>query len=422
MAGVRIFDEPPGSFDLNTSTIVANSGSWDSDAGFANDYIRKMGYGYGNGYWGQAMPDVFRMALSGTDTVVHSNSTALYGALDNDDMYMYMGGLVSAIRNVDGKDPETLVTDSRDPGNPRMVTLNEFIGKEFRSRYINPTWIKGMQKEGYAGAGAMREFVEYLWGWNATVKSAVDDQMWRETYETYVEDKDHLGMKQYFESKSPFAYQDITARMLETVRKGYWNADEKTRAHLASEYLESVAKHGVNCTVVSCGNARLLRYALDEAKKAGVPAPVIAKARADFEKAMGRSIDSAAAELESFARRNDARELAEQEASRRLVHPRATPAKAPAAASRRSARAQTAPSPAKPNTAADRKLPTQLEGQVMTEEDRSTRTTAPKRPEMPALSTADVLWPAGLFLLLLIGWRRRETMQRRRAPALSVSG
>ena len=429
MAGVRIFDEPPGSFNLNTSTIVANSGSWDSDAGFANDYIRKMGYGYGNGYWGQAMPDVFRMALSGTDTVVHSNSTALYGALDNDDMYMYMGGLVSAIRNVDGKDPETLVTDSRDPGNPRMVTLNEFIGKEFRSRYINPTWIKGMQKEGYAGAGAMREFVEYLWGWNATVKSSVDDQMWRETYETYVEDKDHLGMKEYFESKSPFAYQDITARMLETVRKGYWNADAKTRAHLASEYLESVVKHGVNCTVVSCGNARMLRYALDEAKKAGVPAPVIDKARADFEKAMGRSVDSAAAELQSFAKRNDAREQAEQAAGQRLVHPTAAqPSSAANAPATSSVAMRQAPSrkatPTAPNqrAAKSRKLPTQLEGRVMTEEDRSTRVQAPVRPQMPLLSMMDVLWPAVLFLLLLIGWRRRELAQLRLAPSLRVSG
>ena len=26
----------------------------------------------------------------------------LYGALDNDDMFMYMGGLATAIRNIDG--------------------------------------------------------------------------------------------------------------------------------------------------------------------------------------------------------------------------------------------------------------------------------------------------------------------------------
>ncbi len=72
-AGVRIFDEAPGQFNLNTSTIAAASGTWDSDKGMANDYLKKMGHGYGNGFWGESMEDVFRLALSGTEKVVHSS-------------------------------------------------------------------------------------------------------------------------------------------------------------------------------------------------------------------------------------------------------------------------------------------------------------------------------------------------------------
>ncbi len=109
-----------------------------------------------------------------------------------------------------------------------MTSLDKFVGREFRSRYVNPVWIKGMQKEGYAGAGAMREFVEYLWGWDATATDVVDDAMWQETFATYVEDKNKLGMKQFFEEKSPFAYQDITARMIETIRKDYWHSPGAT--------------------------------------------------------------------------------------------------------------------------------------------------------------------------------------------------
>ena len=82
-AGVRIFDEPPGTFNLATSRIVEASGTWDSDAGIAQEYIQKMGHGFGNGFWGEPMEDVFRMALQGTETVVHSSSSAIYGALDN---------------------------------------------------------------------------------------------------------------------------------------------------------------------------------------------------------------------------------------------------------------------------------------------------------------------------------------------------
>ena len=304
-AGVRIFDEPPGTFNLNTSTIAAASGTWDSDAGMAEEYLSKMGHGYGNGFWGEPMEDVFRLALSGTEKVVHSSSTTLYGALDNDDFFMYMGGLAAAVRNIDGETPEMVVTNTRNPGRPDMTPIDQFIGTEFRSRYVNPTWIEGMQREGYAGAGEMRAFVEYLWGWDATVTDVVDDAMWQETFAVYVEDRHELGMEQFFDDSSPFAYQDMTARMVETIRKGYWEADEATRARLLEEYVDSVNTHGVGCAEHTCGNPRLLEYVVEESLAAGVPVPAVDQFRASMEEAIGTDIESAARAMEEFVRRNE---------------------------------------------------------------------------------------------------------------------
>ncbi|RIV85496.1 cobaltochelatase subunit CobN [Aurantiacibacter xanthus] len=417
MAGVRIFDEPPGTFNLNTSDIVATSGSWDSDAGFANEYIRKMGHAYGNGYWGQPMPDVFALNLSGTEKVVHSNSTMLYGTLDNDDMYMYMGGLSSAIRSIDGADPELVITDTRDPGNPAMIGLEQFIGREFRSRYVNPKWIEGMQAEGYAGAGAMREFVEYLWGWEATTTEIIDDSMWNQTYETYVLDRQNLGMKQWFDANSPYAYQDITARMIETIRKDYWNADEETRATLVREYLENVAEHGVNCTAVSCGNGRMLEYVYAEAERTGLPADLIARTKGAFETAMGRTISEAARELEAFVASNDARAEAERAERRELVSrlPSSTrpndaareargegtePVRAPT--SRAASGGPTAP-PAT-GDAAPAGQPA-LTGQLMSEEITRREIPLLKEPVVAAISLRDLAGALALFLIVLLGWQ-----------------
>ncbi len=83
----------------------------------------------------------------------------------------------------------------------------------------------------------MRSFVEYLWGWDATASETVTDGMWKETFDVYVEDKHKMGMAEFFDKSSPFAYQDITARMLETVRKGYWKADAATEKKLLEEYV-----------------------------------------------------------------------------------------------------------------------------------------------------------------------------------------
>jgi cobaltochelatase CobN len=315
-AGVRIFDEPPGTFNLNTSKIVEASGTWDTDKGMADDYLRKLGHGYGNGFWGESMEDVFRLALSGTEKIVHSSSTMLYGALDNDDMYMYMGGLATAIRNIDGTDksPELVITNTRDPGRPEMTSIDKFIGTEFRSRYVNPTWIEGMQKEGYAGAGEMRSFVEYLWGWDATVTETVTDSMWQETFSVYVEDKHDLGMRQFFESKSPFAYQDITARMAETMRKGSWKADAATKKRVLEEYVDSVNRHGVGCAEHTCGNPRFQKFVMEEARLAGIPVPALEGFEQAMERATEEAIGEAAERQESFVQKNDAAMQARLEA------------------------------------------------------------------------------------------------------------
>ena len=304
-AGVRIFDEAPGTFNLNTAGIVAASGTWDSDQGMADEYLSKMGHGYGNGFWGEPMEDVFRLALSGTEKVVHSSSTMLYGALDNDDFFMYMGGLATAIRSIDGESPELVVTNTRDPGNPEMTSIDKFIGTEFRSRYVNPTWIEGMQREGYAGAGEMRAFVEYLWGWDATVPESVDDAMWQESFEVYVEDKHDLDMAAFFDTNSPFAYQDMTARMVETIRKDYWNADDETTARLLREYVDSVVTYGVGCAGHTCGNPRLLQYVLDQGAVMNIPS--LDTFQTAMEEAIGTDIATAAAAAEDFVRRNEAR-------------------------------------------------------------------------------------------------------------------
>ena len=306
LAGVRIFDEPPGTFELNTSNIIAASGTWDSDQAMTDEYLMKMGHGFGNGFWGEPMEDVFRLALSGTEKVVHSSSTMLYGALDNDDFYMYMGGLAAAVRNIDGTTPEMLVTNTRDPGNAEMTSIDKFIGTEFRSRYVNPTWIEGMKKEGYAGAGEMRAFVEYLWGWEATAREVIDDPMWQESFEVYVEDKHQLGMEDFFEESSPFAFQDLTARMIETVRKDYWDADIETETRLLEEYIDSVNRHGVGCAEHTCGNPRLSQYVLERALAVGIPVPAIEGFTEAMEQAIGMSILSGALAAEDFVRQNEA--------------------------------------------------------------------------------------------------------------------
>jgi cobaltochelatase CobN len=273
-----------------------------------------------------------------------------------------------------------VVTNTRDPGRPEMTTIDKFIGTEFRARYMNPTWIEGMKKEGYAGAGEMRSFIEYLWGWDAVTPEVVSDEMWKESFDTYVEDKQKLGLQEFFEKSSPYAYQDMTARMVETVRKGYWNADPATTRKLITEYVDSVNRHGASGAEHTSGNARLSKFIMERGKELGIPVPALDGFKQVMEKAMGSNVANAAEALESFVRRNEAPVNATD--SKRLQP--ITEAKVP--------------SPAGATT---------LQGYLMqvTERDKAAQT---QTASLVTRTNWDSMWVAFPVLAFLLAWRWRR--------------
>jgi cobaltochelatase CobN len=305
-AGVRIFDEPPGQYNLNVARIVQNSGSWDKASAVANDYFQKMGHGFGNGFWGENMEDAFRLTLSGTEKVVHGRSSTLYGTLDNDDFFMYAGGLVQAVRELDGHSPELMVNDLQQRGKESVRPIAEVMGMEFRSRQTNPLWLEGMMKDGYAGAHEMREHLENLWGWQVTVPEVVGDEKWQQVYETYVLDKNEVGLDAFFERASPSARLDMLARMVESVRKGYWSPAPEVRARLASELVSGANAHGLSCVSFVCQNPALAQFTIEEGVRAALPAEALQKYRARVEAAAGRKLDELSKEMSGFVRQTEA--------------------------------------------------------------------------------------------------------------------
>ncbi|HCS76814.1 MAG TPA: cobalt chelatase [Syntrophaceae bacterium] len=269
LAAVRIFTVPSGAYGTNLDKVIPMSNTWENEGQVADVYFLRMSNLYGQGFWGnseeQGGEDISRMllknALSGSKAAIHSRSTNLYATLDNDDFFQYLGGTAMAIRVIDGKTPEVYVTNMSNPKVPKQETLERVMGREMRSRYLNPEWIKAMMKEGYAGARFIDKVVEHLWGWQVTVPEAVDAAKWNEMYETYVLDRNGLDIKQMFrEAKNMYAYQSLVARMLEAVRKSYWKPDAEVEETLAREYAKSVQEVGLACCDHTCNNPLLTQY------------------------------------------------------------------------------------------------------------------------------------------------------------------
>lgn len=302
LAGVRMFSVPSGAYGTNLEKIVPLSNTYGQGAAaekkISDVYFMRMHHAFGQGLWGESAGDtpglgvaLFRGALRGAQAAVHSRSSNVFAALDGDDFYQYLGGTAMAIRQVNGSTPEVYVTNMANPKQPRNESLERYLGRELRSRYLNPKWIDAMMKEGYAGAKFVNQVVEHLWGWQVTVPEAVDGAKWQEMYETWVADRHQLGIRQKFrDAKNLRAYQTIVDRMLTAVRKGYWKASDDTVAALERVNRETIDEAGVGCYRDTCSSEDIVALAEAQDRAAGAEARAMpAPDNAAIARAAGRS-------------------------------------------------------------------------------------------------------------------------------------
>jgi len=259
LSTMRCFAVMDGTYDIGVSDAVSASGTWENDEAIANVYLDKMGYAYGEDFWGIQSRELLEGNLKSVEASVHSASSNLYDSLDNDDFFQYFGGLNLATRYVkgDGTTPEMYVSDTSDPNGAQMIGMQEYLSKDLRARYFNDKWIEGMQSSGYSGGSMMSDFVNNLFGWEVSAPDLVDDTVWQNVYETYVNDP---SMREWFKQNNPDAYQSVTARMLEAVRHNYWTPSEDVIESLATEYEQSVAENGASCCHHTCGNPLLHEF------------------------------------------------------------------------------------------------------------------------------------------------------------------
>ncbi|QZE14529.1 cobaltochelatase subunit CobN [Halosquirtibacter laminarini] len=261
IAQQRIFGGVNGNYTTGIMDMVERGDQWNDRKQIANTYINNMGASYGNQEeWGAFKKEAFRSALQNTDVVIQPRQSNTWGALSLDHVYEFMGGINLAVKEVTGKEPEAYFNDFRNTSNPRIQNLKEAIWVESRTTLLNPKYIQSYMKGGASSAENFAETFRNTYGWNVMKPSVIDKHLWDELYDVYVQDKKHLGIHQFFEKENPYALQEITAVMLETVRKGMWNASVKQIETMTKLHAELVKSHKAACSEFVCNNPKLKTF------------------------------------------------------------------------------------------------------------------------------------------------------------------
>lgn len=290
----RLFSASPGNYGTRVGDLASSSGVWEKSEELADVYINTVSFAYGRNFWGKPLKSVYKKGLETIDITMHTRSSNLYQTLDNDDVFQYLGGLSAAVKKESGQSPDVVISHQENPDKAYVESLSKSIGREMRSRTLNPKWIKGQKKEKYSGAGEMADQVENIWGWQATVDSSISEAQWQQVYEVYVNDKYKLGLKEFFDKNNPWARQSITGRLLETARKEYWKMEDETKNTLAREYAMDVVQKGVACCEHTCNNPAMNQMVVNIISMPGVmPAKEIENFKAAISKALGKTLEEA---------------------------------------------------------------------------------------------------------------------------------
>ncbi|MFA7184872.1 MAG: cobaltochelatase subunit CobN, partial [Victivallales bacterium] len=257
LASARIFGGVNGNFGSGIMGLVESGDKWEKDAEISGRYLRNMGAVYTRDNWCQFKDGVFEAAMQNTDTVVQPRSSNTWGPLSLDHVYEFMGGMNLAVKNVTGKSPDMFFNDLRNPNGARVQNAREAAMVEARTTVLNPKYIKEMMREGAGAAESFAEIARNSYGWEVMRPEMLEDYYWEDVKQTLIDDKHKLGIKKFFESKNPYALQEMTAVMLETIRKGYWKADAETKKELARLHAELVKKYDAGCSGFVCNNGKL---------------------------------------------------------------------------------------------------------------------------------------------------------------------
>ncbi|AVX31435.1 cobaltochelatase CobN subunit [Carboxydocella thermautotrophica] len=279
LAAARIFGDAPGTYGTGVSEMVKSTSAWDNKQDLVDVYMNRMAFAYGRNLYGQGASSAFTQLLTGVDVVTQVRDS-LWGVLDNDDVYQYLGGLKLAAEAASGKGVETYIANTRSAVGPRIESLIEFVGTELRTRLLNPKWIEGMLKEGYAGSQEISDQLANLFGVDATLDGA-SDWAWQAVAQNFVLDENIRNQL------DPYALQSIIGWSLEAARRQMWQADSRVLSQLADIYIQQAVKYGVVCCHHTCANLVFNEWL---ANYSTLPEDILQKFQTVFEQATDRLV------------------------------------------------------------------------------------------------------------------------------------
>lgn len=212
----RIFGNAPNAYGAGTTGLI-DSGGWKTRADLGMAYLAASHFAYGRSADGVLASADLKARLSASDALIHVQDLREVDVLSGADFADSEGGFAAAAYML-GANPGLYHIDTTSADNIHVRTLAEEISLTLHARALNPNWIAGQMRHGYAGAAGLADIVDNLFALAASsgqVSSAQFDMV-ADSYLYNEEVREFLG------HANPQALQAIISRLNEAKERGLW--------------------------------------------------------------------------------------------------------------------------------------------------------------------------------------------------------
>jgi len=217
---LRLFGPAPDQYATDLPVLIA-AGTWKSEDELGRAFASAMGHAY-TGSRSRRNSCALESMLGSVSLIAQERDGSEYDVTDLDHYYEFMGGMARAAQVCGAADSDIMVVDQTED-ETAVEELRCVVERATRTRTMNPRWIEGMLAHEHHGGKIVKDRVEYLLGLAATT-GAVDSWLFDSAAERLLFDED---MRARLERNNPYATQRMAEVLLESTRRGYWQATDK---------------------------------------------------------------------------------------------------------------------------------------------------------------------------------------------------
>ena len=227
----RFFGPAEAEYGTGITRLIETK-NWTSESDIGEAYIKSLKHIYSKSYRGKAVENLFETHLEAVDIVSQVRSSHEYEVTDLDHYYEFFGGLSKSVEMAKGKKAVVYITDTTGE-RIETETVDKSITRGVRTRLLNPKWIDAMLEHKYHGVQKISDRFENILGLAATTNK-VHNWIFSSLHDTYVSDEE---MRNRLKENNRWAYYSMVETLLETSKRGYWEATSKELDELVQVYL-----------------------------------------------------------------------------------------------------------------------------------------------------------------------------------------